>query len=165
MSPEEEKQLVSLLEKLEPGFYPEPVFQMFSRLTVSPIVELVPFRETAGGPEILLIQRPTDDPVWPGELHTPGTGVRPTDVSVEDCLKRISADELNGVQFDVEKTYDLIHHSGRGMEVAQIFYAVLTEDPGVGKFYPIEQLPENIIESQMDFIPIATKNFLADKSL
>lgn len=156
--------LVALLEKMSPGYYPGPIFQQFSRLTVNPIVEVVPLRRGIGNKvEILLLERDVDDPLFSGQLHTPGTVVRPNDAigSFDDALSRVLDGELKGVKSKQPVfVKNIFHHSGRGSEASQIFWVELLEAPTVGRFYAFDNLPTRLMQSQLDFIPLAVEHYL-----
>lgn len=132
-------------------------------MAATPIIEVVPLRKSSNGKvEILLLKREADDPVWPGQLHVPGTVVRASDApgSFEESLNRILVKELAGVNTS-KPTFveNILHHSGRGMEVSQIFLTEIQGKPVVGEFYDIDDLPQSIVKSQLDFIPDAIAHF------
>lgn len=154
--------IVALLAELSPGFYPEPLFLQFSRLTVNPIIEVVPLRTKLGKVEILLIDRDEDDQLFSKKLHTPGTVVRPHDStgSFEDALDRILVEELNGTETTRPKfVKNIFHNSGRGMEASQIYWAEVLGEPKAGQFYDADNLPERLMRSQLDFIPLAVEHY------
>ena len=163
MSKDEEKQLVTLLSALKPGFLPYDVFVEIARLVVLSIIEFVPLRlNERGEPEVLLLSRGADDPIWPGILHTPGTVVRPTDNEGDMYLafERILKDELKGTKTS-EPHYvgSNLHKSKRGMEQAQIYWVEVIGAPETGEFYAAHNLPTNIMESQVAFIKQAVQNY------
>jgi hypothetical protein len=167
-SKKEVVELVTLLSELSPGYYPGPIFQQFSRLTVNPIVEVVPLRRRPDDSvEVLLLERDADDPIFSGQLHTPGTVVRPNDSagSFDDALSRILDYELKGVK-TTPATFvkNILHHSGRGMEASQIFWVELLEDPRVGQFYGVDNLPEQLMQSQLEFISLAVEHYLGSNN-
>jgi len=163
MNKAEEAQLVRLLSKLEAGFLPYDVFVEIARLVVLSVIEFVPLRQNEKGEtEVLLLSRGDDDPIWPGELHTPGTVVRPTDTEGDIYLafERILKDELKGTKTS-EPHYvgSSLHKSKRGMEQAQIYWVEVQAESRVGGFYPLNELPANIMESQVAFINQAASNY------
>lgn len=162
MNKAEEKQLVSLLKKLPAGFLPLDIFIEIARLTTLSIIEFVPFRNINGYTEILLLRRDSDDTLWPNELHTPGTVIRPTDLDSNDHLAfhRILDEELGGTKVS-EPIYvgSNLHKSRRGAEQAQIFWVEVLDEPKVGNFYRIDRLPSNMMESQMGFVKLAADSF------
>lgn len=167
LSSNEEKRLVDLLTKLEPGFLPYDIFVQVARLVVLPIIEFVPLRTFGGRTEVLLLEREKDDNIWPGELHTPGTVVRPTDSTGEmyKAFERIRKDELLNTKIsDAHFAGTQMHPSRRGMEHAQIFWVEVYEEPRVGEFYPIQKLPHNLMESQVDFIKLAVRSYESSPS-
>jgi len=167
LSSEEEKQLVSLLKRLEPGFLAYDIFVQIARLVTLPILEFVPLREVNGKVEVLLLHRGEDDPVWPGMEHTPGTVVRATDTEKDIYLafERILNDELQSTAVsNPHFVGSVLHKSRRGTEHAQVYWVEVVDEPKVGKFYPANDLPKNIVESQPRFIRAAVKSFLNAKT-
>lgn len=167
LSSEEVHDVVNGLSKLDPGVLPFEIFHAVTRLVATPIVELVPVRLNEDGkPEILLLRREANDPVWPNQLHVPGTVVRGSDEegSFKDAFNRISK-ELGGIALENPTLVkNIIHHSGRGMEVSQIYWADIGDiEPAQGEFFAADNLPDNIVQSQLDFIPDAVAHYVASK--
>jgi hypothetical protein len=164
----EQETLIKLLEKLEPGFLPFGIFLQVARLVVLPIVEFVPLRLNEQGEiEILLLTRGPDDPLWPNELHVPGTVVRPTDNAEKMYLAfdRILNDELKSMHMSSPHYVgNILHKSKRGMEQAQVYWIEVLEEPHAGKLYQVEKLPKNLMESQRGFINQAIKSFKTIKT-
>lgn len=164
MTKPEEKTLIELLRKLQPGFYPLEIFLQLARLVVLPIVEFVPLRlRDDGKVEVLLLTRESDDAIWPNQLHTPGTVIRPTDIDSQMYLpfKRIVEDELNGTEISSPHYVgNLFNKSKRGVEQAQIYWVEATAEPKTGQFYPVDELPPNLVDSQPKFIEQAAQSFL-----
>jgi hypothetical protein len=167
LTEEETKTLVSLLDKLEPGFLPYDIFVQIARLVVLSIIEFVPLRlNNKGEVEVLLLSRGADDPIWSNELHVPGTVIRPTDTEGKIYLAfdRIFKDELQDTKTsNPHYVGSNLHPSKRGMEQAQIFWVEVLGEPTTGHFYPISQLPDNLIASQLNFIKQAATSFLQEK--
>lgn len=164
LSSEEIRNVIDSLSKLEPGVLPFDIFHAVTRLVATPIIELVPIRRNEEGkPEVLLLRREADDPVWPNQLHVPGTVVRASDKwgSFNDAFARISK-ELGGIALeDPTLVGNIIHHSGRGMEVSQIYWADISGNgPIRGEFFPADNLPEEIVQSQLDFILDAVAHYM-----
>lgn len=166
-------QTAELLARLPAGFLPFPIFRQVARLAVFSIVEVVPMRVRDGRVEVLLLKRGEEKQdwpeLWPGILHTPGTVIRPTDElgSYKDAFRRILHDELHGVELagEPEYVYNLLHHNKRGTESAQVFIVEVVGEPTAGAFYPADKLPNNIMLSQLDFIPTAVAAFKQAKGL
>jgi hypothetical protein len=156
-------ELTELLKKLEAGFLPYPIFEQIARLTTLSIIEFVPLRTNSEGKtEVLLLERGMDDPLWPGEVHTPGTVVRPTDRENDTYLPfhRITKEELQGVK--LSNPYyvgSIFNKSKRGAEQAQIYWVEVLEEPKAGAFYSVESLPDNLVTSQEKFIKLAAKSY------
>lgn len=162
LNKDQQAQLVQLLSQLEPGFLPFDIFLQLARLTVLSIIEFVPLRWHEGKVEVLLLEREPGDPIWPGEVHVPGTVIRPTDTEGKMYLafERILKDELQGTpSSDPHFVGSTLHPSKRGMEQAQIFWVEVTGEPRIGHFYAADALPANLIESQRAFIAQAVKSF------
>lgn len=167
---EEIQEAAQVLARLNPGFLPKEIFEEVTRLCATPILELVPLRknENSGQVEVLLLKRSANDPVWPGQLHTPGTVVRATDVgdALEVPLERLYGSELQ-LQASADPVFVEIklHKVARGTELATIMYVDLSnKDVSVGTWYPSNFLPENLVTTQRDFIIKAVNIFQGSTS-
>jgi hypothetical protein len=152
----EEAKLIQLLGQLDqPWSY--LVFRAISQRAVLTSVELVILREVLGRVQILLCQRPVDDPDWPGMWHLPGSVIRETDVSYYETFKRVICEELAGIKLS---TFDFIDcdlvQTKRGL-VNEHVYLCSYHGPDLicGKFFEINHLPANFIKHQMRLIEIA----------
>ena len=166
VSDEELATVQTVLAKLEPGFLPLPIFLQTTRLTVTPVVEIVPLRQQGETIQVLLIERDgSNGSLWPPHtLHTPGTVIRATDQLADpyaDAFRRILGGELQGAATAAPPQYvqTLFHHSGRGMELAQIFFVAITGDPATGSWHDADALPAATMRSQLDFIAAAVQRF------
>jgi hypothetical protein len=169
LSLEEIQTVTQLLAKLEPGFLPFEIFHAITRLVAMPIIEVVPLRHNSGGEtEILLLRRDENDPVWPNKLHVPGTVVRASDASENfgEAFQRILSGELKITTTESPVfVKNVIHHSGRGMEVSQVYWIEIADPPGTDQFYNVKELPADLVDSQLDFIPAAIEHFKNTKNL
>ncbi|MGB4759546.1 MAG: hypothetical protein WBP26_05840 [Candidatus Saccharimonadales bacterium] len=169
LTPDEITRLTALLKKLEPGFVPYPIFEQFTRIIALPIIEFIPLRLDGGTAEVLLLERPQSDTLFAGMLHTPGTVIRATDVRTNandnwKAFDRILNEELEGAK--TSNPYyvgSIFHASKRGAEQAQLYWVEVLGAPKVGAFYPVDSLPDTLIESQKDFIMAAVQSFKAAK--
>jgi hypothetical protein len=167
LTTEELTMLVELLKKIEPGFLPLNLFLQVARLTVLSIIELVPMRFDDNQLQVLLIPRESSDDIWPGMLHTPGTVLRPTDVNLgaQGAFDRIVEEELMGTKVSTPVfVRSLLHKSRRGVEQSQIFLTEVKSKPIVGKFYNVDELPANLVNSQREFIQ-AVANYYKENML
>jgi len=169
LSEVEAKQLVDLLSKLEAGFLPYDVFVQIARLVVLSIIEFVPLRlDKNNDAMVLLLSRTKNDPIWPGQLHTPGTVVRPTDTEghIYLAFERILKNELQGtVVSEPHYVGSSLNKSKRGMEQAQIFWVEVLEEPKTGHLFAVDNLPTEFMESQRKFLEKAVDNFMVFKQL
>lgn len=161
-SPEEIALATYVLSKFRPGYLPYPLFEEISRLTVNSVVEIVPLRKVDDKIQVLLTERDEDDPIYAGIVHTPGTVIRSTDQegSYQSAFERIFNDELASVETS-EPQYlgSVFHQIKRGREDAKIFFVEVRGEPATGKFYDVDALPDNTMDSQIDFIRMAAKKF------
>lgn len=170
LSSAEISQLTALLKRLEPGFVPYPIFEQIARIAALPVVEVIPLRLNQNGEaEVLLIDRGPNDPLWPNLLHTPGTIVRASDMHFGEthdhkAFERIFQDELKGTAVGKPHHFgDMFHKSKRGAEQAQLYWVEVTGEPSVGAFYPTNDLPNTLIDSQIAFITQAANHFKRHK--
>ncbi len=157
---------VSILRRLNPGFLPKELFIELTRLMTTSIVEVVPMRRVNGKAQILLLQRPEDDPNWPGMLHTPGTVVRPTDSEegIAGPISRIYKDELNLDKWQ-EPVFvgPILHEVNRGTEMSLVYYLDMSDsDITEGTWYDSDNLPDNIVDTQIEFINESLEKFSQD---
>ena len=166
LSKQEIDHAVEALKKCKPGFLPREIFLEVARLTVTPIIEIVPLRKVSQGIDVLLIERDKNDPTWPGMLHTPGTGLRSSDKegSFKDAFDRILEGEIGLSEFNGVPNLAgyIFHQVKRGRELGLVFWVELTTSkvPKMGKYYPYSNLPNNIISTQIPHINLAVNNFL-----
>ncbi len=168
---EEIEQTAALLARLQPGFLPYPIFEQIARIVALPIIEFIPLRRNLHGQvEVLLIKRPDTDPLFAGLMHTPGTVVRADDeskgeVHAHTAFERLLNEELTGIAVaPPEYVGSIFHTSKRGVEQAQLFWIeVLEENPTVGEFWPVDNLPDNLIDSQRNFIIRSAEHFIEVK--
>jgi ADP-ribose pyrophosphatase YjhB (NUDIX family) len=128
-------------------------------LTVSPAIEVVPLRKTENGVEVLLTERSTHDPIWSSKLHTPGTILRPTDDNLSEGFNRIFNDELGVDVQTINFVGVSFGHGIRGPGVGLEYWTELNTDPKIGKFYNIDNLPENYIMKQKGLLDSAVDSF------
>ncbi len=170
MTDDEIQQTADLLKRFEPGFLPYPIFEQVARIVALPIVEFIPLRKTESGVEVLLIARSADDALFPGLLHTPGTVVRATDYGSEANglwlpYRRIIHDELQDTELGKPQYVgSLLNKSKRGAEQAQIYWIEVLGDPKVGSFYAVTDLPDSLMDSQVNFIQDAVRNFSENRN-
>lgn len=154
---------IALLAALEPGKLPLGIFNEVSRLTVTPVVEVVPFyKDSDGSLKVVLFQRAADDKLWSGMYHIPGTIVLATDTfgSFDDAIKRV----LDGKLLNCWLTTPIFVESQlcqvqRGMEVALIYMTQLGSMPENGQLFNVRGLPSNMVEGQADFVQVAFNKF------
>lgn len=159
ISSKEISMAVNILKKIDPGFLPLELFIEFARLYVTPIIEIVPIRiDRRGEIRIILLKRDKSDPIWPGQLHTPGTVLRTSDKNgnLNDAFLRILKNELKlNKNIDPSKLIfvDYIYHEVlRGKELALVFLFEYSNKPARCKEYNAEKLPANLVTTQIDFI-------------
>ncbi len=166
---DEIKQAASVLERLEPGYLPEPIFREVARLVTTPIVEVVPLHIGEDGKlQVLLTRRDANDPFWANKFHVPGTVVLATDEKGEflDAFGRIFEGELGNIT--VTKKPVMFAHShretARGSEVAFLYWALVEGEPVNGRYFDVEDLPTELIPLTDDVTKGAVESFKAYSS-
>jgi len=161
----EKEQLVYLLNKLEPGFFPEELFYALTKLLVTSTYTIVPLFYD-GELYVHLTNREKNDPHWSGLLQTPGRVILSTDKSIHDVHLKLSQAEMKG--FVMKKgpifcgyVFDKIP---RGKEVAIINYVLLKTKPEFGKLYKVTNLPKNLIPTEIKRIKMAVKKYASEKN-
>lgn len=136
------------------GFLPFELFLAVAARVTTPTMELAPLRQKNNGAlEILLTQRPADDPYWPNGWHMPGTVLRATDKEGDfsSGIERILCDELHGKVpmrgtpvYVTTKFWDVL----RGRELDTVYYFktdVADSDLAEGKFFAVDDLPDTTL--------------------
>lgn len=153
-------EIPGLLSSMKPGQLPEDVFAEVARLTVIPVVELVPiYEQTDGTQKVLLLRRGDDDPTWPEKYHVPGTIIRATDSPGElsDAIGRILNGSLRGYNpLDPKFAGLQLCSTLRGKELAVIYTVELTVEPRANLF-DVDSLPAELIEGHANFIETALR--------
>jgi hypothetical protein len=153
LSEAEQEQLQSLIARVPEGFLPLSMFLEIARLVVLPVIELVCFKYDEYRKKVLLLERAASDTLWPGQVHSPGSVVRPTDTGFKDAIARIIDDELSGLELSQPKYLKTVfNETKRGKEVALIYVAEVLSEPSIGEFYDFDKLPDNLMSSQTDFL-------------
>jgi len=160
---EEIRQAVDVVNRLPKGFLPLEIFLAVAAKTVTPTVDLVPIRKNQKGElEVLLVQRPEDDPYWPNEWHVPGAIIRASDNEGSDfssAKERVLEGELHGtirivgeLKYMAVKFWDV----ARGRELEHVFYFetdAKDEDVVEGQFFLAGNLPESTVPHHKVMIP------------
>lgn len=175
-TPEDERTLIQLLKRV-----PQPWSYEFMHALngIIPMigVESVILRESGDSLEVLLTQRDTTDPDWPGYWHVPGSTLRDTDVksdvgSEENFLnplhriwvKELKLSEKQMHSIAAEKCDIVLWRHARGACVSTIFCC---RGDGIafpeGKFFPIDDLPEPYLGGQKIVIEAAVSYYRAMK--
>lgn len=171
-SDEEIKQAVDTLDRLPRGYLPFELFIAVSAKVTQPSYELLAIRMNRGVAEVLLTQRPEDDPFWPGEWHITGTVIRASDMEGQDfpsCRERVLKDEMHETVIpigDIRYIGFRFGDSRRAKELNHMFYFetdATNDDLREGKFWPVDALPENTIDHHKTMIPRIVDAFLAAK--
>lgn len=158
---QEAEKMAGMLSKFDRGFYPFPVFVEFCRLNKLSAIEIVPLVQfEPGNPKILLIKREDNDRFWPGQYHTPGCIVRPTD-SLEDAKNRVIVEEMQSPVVVIPPVLVTVaDHNTERWDNLMILHWMLIEEPGVvGELFEYKRLPKNIVKSQLSLIYTAVQHF------
>jgi hypothetical protein len=163
--------LTELLSQLEVGKLPLPVFHELARLMVLPAVEVIPlFSGPHGETSVLLTQREPNDPIWPGQWHTPGRILRPNDVdgsgTYGTAIRNLVQAEFPGVRHGdavyVETEFRTV---ARGAESAALHWVDLeSPDTSTGQLFPVGDLPENIIDHHRPMIEKMYRHYSEHRS-
>lgn len=162
-------QAAEIIRRLPKGFLPFELFIAVAQKVTVPTMEVAPLRRTPDGRvEILLTQRPADDPYWPGGWHIPGTVIRATDTEggFSTGFERVLKDELHDairqvgeIKFAGMKFWDV--KRGRELDMMHFFETDATdEDVKVGQFFDVGQLPDTTLEHHKIMIPEIVQAFM-----
>jgi ADP-ribose pyrophosphatase YjhB (NUDIX family) len=154
---------VDALAKIDPRQpYGTELFNAIARISVSVCIEGVCLRKNplTKAIEVLLIQRAENDTAYPGQMHCPGTIMRPGE-SMADMFCRLTDTELDGMAPNwFFAGFDNNPAEARGHFFHLIFLARV-DSQEKGNWYPVESLPPNTIEHhRITVIPTAVKAFI-----
>ncbi len=161
LTQDETQELVRLLKKLKPGFYPIEIFWEFCRLIKTTSLEVVPFvRDENGNIKVVLIKRPHDDKFWPDSYHNPGCIVRPNDTFAM-ALNRVIEEELEDPKIITPPVFfDVVFSKYcRGENIGLINWIELDSNLNIGEAFDIGNFPENMVKEEIPYIIKAAQNF------
>jgi hypothetical protein len=141
--------------------YGTPLFDALNKKQPTFAFEGVLLRENpvGGALEVYLTKRSMKDTAYPGEFHAPGSGLR----NKEDWRK--VAERLARNEYEVPVRHVTILHESeffydeaRGWYCSVPCLVELEEEPVVGKWYPVDQLPEQTVgHHRDDIIPVVVR--------
>ncbi len=108
-------------------------------------IEVAVMREQNGRTQILLTERPASDKDWPRQMHSPGSMLRDTDAddsrSYWKVYRRVLA-EIGVPGFSREPVLvdAFPTPTRRGPENLLVFIAEISGEPGIGRFYNLEEV-------------------------
>jgi len=166
-------QAVDVINRIPKGVLPRELFFAISHKTVLSSIELLPIRtNTEGQPEVLLTQRPADDPYWPNMWHIAGTILRPTDQigNFSSAFSRLFDEEFEGqleTIADPQYAKTEFLDTGRGRVNDRVYFVEIANKDisfASGKFFSPDALPENLIDHYDKLIPSVLEVYLHSKN-
>ena len=105
-------------------------------------IEVIIVREVDAKLQVLLTERPSDDPDWPCLLHSPGTMLRNSDVDsthkYTKAFERILRETgLNRFGHEPVLVDTFPTPTKRGAENSVVFMTTITDEPIFGEFYDV----------------------------
>ena len=136
------------------------LWEQLTRLTITVAVETIALRQGANGPEVLLVQRPTNEPAYPGEWHSPGSVMRVGE-QIEDVIKRLEEKEFGAKLLNYKFIGNFNNlHEFRGHFFTPIYLCEVAPS-GRGTWFPINNLPERTLKHHREIIiPMAVKIYV-----
>lgn len=147
--------LTKLLKGLKQPWSYE-LFHAINEKLPLPAIEAVVLRRNkeSGEVEVLLTCRPPDDPDWPRQRHVPGTVLRDDDLDSRNSWFAVAFDRIQSGELKMKLGF--VGHCGvvfwrhkRGSSVSIVLLCIPTQStPPVGDFFPVNNLPINLLEGQ-----------------
>ncbi len=173
LQPDEIDRLAQGLSRLDTGRQPFPIFKEMTRIMTVPVVELVSFKQDKHRPlEVLLTRRDEHDIFWPNMLHIPGTVILATDTKgdredpfaegmYDGPLLRLLAHEMEYRELIGRPEFvgNVHRETARGSEAVVVFAAELAHTSSNDAMYPIDDLPNDIIDVHYPLITSTAKRF------
>lgn len=134
------------------------LFDSIAKLSVSVAIETVSFRIENGKIEVYLTQRSPIDTAYPNQWHCPGSFIRPGE-EISDVLQRLEKKET-GIIFKGANHIATVNNPAetRG-HIVQLIHLCEICGQGRGKWFPLDQLPKNIVEQHRIIIQKALAYF------
>ncbi len=168
------KDIAEKLKKLKPGFLPFDLFYQFNRLKVTITIEIVPLcLDPDGNINVVLFNRGPNDPWWPNLYHTPGTCLIDGDIPIEDewglpikAFERLKQTELKEINLIGQPKFinNLSHQTNRGPESVHVYIQEVNYQSAKPYLFLVSQLPENILNHQINMIKKCGEIFKKQKS-
>ena len=99
---------------------------------------------------------------WPNMWNLPGKIILSTDKTLDTTKKRVLCEEMPSERQEFTPIFcgNVFARIPRGKEVSIINYVVLANKPKDGKLFPINNLPDNLIKTEIPRIKMAAKAYL-----
>jgi len=164
LSIEEQDTLINLLNKFEPGPVPVDIFTAIAKIIVTPTYLAVPLYNDNNQLKVLLLDRDENDPYWPGQMALPGKIMLATDESLDDVYARLLKSELPNVKIKNGPIFcgHIFEEIIRGREVSLINYIEIAEVPTGYKMFDVNNLPNNIVKTEIHRVEMAVKKYKED---
>ena len=148
---------LSLIDPAQP--YGNTLFNALCRLTITVAIEAVALRKNpdSGAVEVLLTQRPTSEPAYPGEWHCPGSALRPGEL-IQSVFARLNkAEFFTSIPLWKEAGVWNNPSEARG-HFLHVVYLCRVEGGSRGQWFPIGLLPTPTVDHHVDqIIPMALR--------
>lgn len=157
LNKKEEGILITLLAKLsQRKSYSREVFEALSRTSPRIAIEAVALRKREGVIEVFLTRRPPDD-VYANLLHVPGTIIRNKEKFTE-TWERLE-EEFRAPVVSEPKLVEVFNNlkERRGHFISLVFACEISGEPATGKFFPIANLPDDLIDHHRPMIIAAAE--------
>ncbi len=148
-----------LLEQIPPGeALGTRLFNAIARLTPTIAVEAVALRWRGSRIEVFMTQRSSHE-AYPNQWHAPGSISRNGE-EPKHVFARLERREFQVPVASFRQVGDIWHQEERSWMHGLIYLVVLTQEPPVGHWWDVEELPENIVSHHREtVIPKAVKAF------
>jgi len=160
----EEKQLIDLLEKLNPGHLSTDLFYSIARLVVTPTFVTVPIVCSENKVKVYLKKRSADDRSYPNMLHSVGKVILSSDETLNETYSRLLHSELGEVTIKRGPVFVnvVFENIVRGKEVSLIHWVELEETLDANCLYDASDLPKETIPTDIKRIEMAVNHFVSD---
>jgi len=130
-------------------------------------IEVVTLRKIDGSLHVLLGPRSKNDKLWAGRSHSFGSMHRESDVPLEigvpgnfnEAFERIEGELGTKFTQKPESAGRFPVRTGRGAEVADVFIGTIGGEPVNGRFVPVDDLPEDLLEHHYPIIRLAVERW------
>ena len=135
------------------------LYGAIARIVPSVAIEAVALRTRNGREEVYLTRRSKDDAAYPNMLHCPGSLLRSGETP-HHTMQLLALREFKAPIHSFEYIDEIYFMEERGWFNCRAHRVILGAEPTVGIWYPVDDLPADVVQHHIDdIIPMVVRDF------